>query len=217
MAISGTKPGVWPDGVNPSRLAGCLHTEVNIDTKIALLGVPDDTGVRMNNGRPGAILGPTAFRAALARYGKSEPAGFAWPGVYDAGDVHTGDSLQETHDRVTAVVGALLAEDLLPVMIGGGHDLTFPFVRAVAAEVGKPMHGVYFDAHLDVRAEEGSGMPFRRLVEDCGVRELHVHGMDEMANTAEHLSWFQGHGGRGAHPGGGRSGPMIPGRTVSCS
>ena len=195
MAIIGTKPGIWPTKIGPARFASRLHDEINIDTKVALLGAPDDTGVRMNGGRPGAILGPTAFRGALARYGAAEPGGFVWPGVFDAGDVLPGDSLGETHDRVTAATRELLDKDVIPVMIGGGHDLTYPFVRALAEEAEQPMVGVYFDAHLDVRDQDGSGMPFRRLIEHCGVRELHVHGLDTMANSAEHLAWFQSHGG----------------------
>lgn len=54
---------------------------------------------------------------------------------------------------------------------------------------------MYFDAHLDVREEAGSGMPFRRLVEDCGIGALHVHGLDRFANSDEHVRWFRAHGG----------------------
>jgi formiminoglutamase len=59
-----------------------------------------------------------------------------------------------------------------------------------------PLAGVYFDAHLDVRDTLGSGMPFRALVEQCGVRELHVFGLNPFANTREHAEWFKSHGGR---------------------
>lgn len=163
---------------------------------VVLLGVPDDTGVGLNNGRQGAAEGPAALRAALARYGNATPTGFTWPTVADAGDVEPGGSLEETHARVTAAAGQILDTGSLPVMIGGGHDLTFPFVRALCERLEKPPVGVYFDAHLDVRAESGSGMPFRRLVEDCGVRELHVHGLDQLVNSTDHTGWFQAHGGR---------------------
>ena len=59
-----------------------------------------------------------------------------------------------------------------------------------------PLAGIYLDAHLDVRPEPGSGMPFRSLVEGGHARELHVHGLDLNANTREHLTWFQTNGGR---------------------
>ena len=50
-------------------------------------------------------------------------------------------------------------------------------------------------AHLDVRAETGSGMPFRRLLEGGHARELYVQGLDRFANTAEHVAWFLANGG----------------------
>jgi formiminoglutamase len=101
----------------------------------------------------------------------------------------------------------MLERKLFPIAIGGGHDLTFPSVRAVIEHEkrhqvdGKapPLGGVYFDAHLDVRDTVGSGMPFRSLVEHCGVKELHVFGLNPFANTREHTEWFKSHGGRIHH------------------
>lgn len=161
---------------------------------MGLIGLADDTGVRMNGGRPGAAEGPRAFREALSRYGAATPEGWQWPGVFDAGDVVPGPNLTETHTRVTDAVAALLDAGLFPVGIGGGHDLTFAFARAVAGR-HPAMAAVYFDAHLDVRADAGSGMPFRALVEHCGVRGLRVHGFGEFVNASEHLDWFRDHGG----------------------
>ena len=152
--------------------------------------------MKLNGGRPGAAGGPAAFRAALARYGAAEPAlAEELPRVFDAGDVRPGKNLDETHARVTAAAAALLAHGLLPVAVGGGHDLTFPFVRAAAAKFPVPV-GIYFDAHLDVRETAGSGMPFRRLAEDCGVRALHLHGFRPLVNSRAHLAWFRAHGGK---------------------
>jgi arginase family enzyme len=144
--------------------------------------------------------------AALATYGVSHPAGWAWPVVLDAGDItpapgHDEAALRQTHERVTAAVAALMDAGLFPVGIGGGHDLTFPFVRAVARRETRPLSGVYFDAHLDVRETAGSGMAFRRLIEECGVRALHVHGLNPLANAREHVQWFTAHGGSVRAPG----------------
>ena len=163
---------------------------------VALLGMPDDTGVGLNGGRRGASEGPRGLREALSRLGVAEPGGWSWPRVFDAGDVTPGGTLAETHARVTEAARALHDRGMVPVGIGGGHDLTFPFVRALSEHLGTPPVGVYFDAHLDVREGEGSGMPFRRLVEDCGVAELHVHGLDPAVNSSAHVNWFASHGGR---------------------
>ncbi len=217
--------GEWPVDVNASRFAAGIERAAwppepgSCANRVGLLGLPDDLGVQLNHGRPGAAEGPTAFRGALARYGalESEPA-HAIPRVVDFGDalplqVAEPAALDETHRRVTAAARAIAESGYLPVAIGGGHDLTFAFVRGVleacgmtepgsASDQGGPgsigprLSGVYFDAHLDVRAEPGSGMPFRRLIEACGVGSLTVCGLDELSNTREHATWFQEHGGR---------------------
>ena len=188
-----TQPAKWR-AVAPGRFASTIRRDVPDGCAVALLGLPDDRGVKLNHGRTGAARGPAAFRAALASYGAAEPSSGPWPLVFDAGDVRPGRSLDETHDRVTVATSALLERGLFPIAIGGGHDLTFPFVRAVAAKFPK-LAGIYFDAHLDVRETAGSGMAFRRLIEDCGVPALHLHGFRPFVNSREHFAWFQAHGG----------------------
>ena len=190
-----TKPALWPGKIPAARFAATIKRDSAQGCQVALLGLPDDTGVRLNNGRPGAGGGPKAFRAALARLGAADSAAGQLPRVFDAGDIRPGRTLDETHRRVTAVTTALLDRGLFPIAIGGGHDLTYPFVRAVAQNFPKPT-GLYFDAHLDVRETKGSGMPFRRLVEDCAVPALHLHGFRPLVNSREHLAWFKAHGGR---------------------
>ena len=197
--ISHTKRFAWGQ-VAAGRFAETIRTDRADGCALALLGLADDTGVKLNNGRAGAAEGPEAFRRALARLGASEPAGVRWPRVFDAGDVVRGRTLEETHARVTAATTALLEMELVPVAIGGGHDLTFPFVRAVA-EKFSPLAGIYFDAHLDVRETAGSGMSFRRLVEDCGVKALEVHGFRLFVNSEAHVEWFTTHGGKIADEG----------------
>ncbi len=165
---------------------------------LGLIGLADDEGIRLNGGRPGAKAGPDAFRAALARYGVGSSAPLSSQNklpVVDAGNLVPGRELQETHERVAESVAELLSLGLLPVGIGGGHDLTWPLVRAVAESSGGPLHGIYFDAHLDVREEVGSGMPFRRLMEAGYVESLRCIGLDHFANSTEHLKWFLQHGG----------------------
>lgn len=166
---------------------------------VAILGMPDDTGVKMNGGRPGAKEGPSAIRRVLSRMGVDRPATFEWPTVYDAGDVlPAGDDLDETHRRVSEASASLTKAGLLPIGLGGGHDLTFAFVRGVidgSPESLKPRLGEYFDPHLDVREYKGSGMPFRQLIESCGVTKLLNTGMDAKVNSRDHYEWFLSHGG----------------------
>ena len=198
-------PFTQPAEVHPTTPARFASTIVRDlagarGCRAAILGIPDDTGVRMNGGRPGAAMGPRAIRAALAAYGVAEPAGgMGFAPVFDAGDVVPGSTLTETHDRVTSATEALIDLGLVPIALGGGHDLTFPFVRASCNKLGVRA-GLYTDAHLDVRAEPGSGMPFRRLIEDCGVTDLRVVGFRFFVNSREHHDYFTSRGGRVIQP-----------------
>ncbi len=115
--------------------------------------------------------------------------------MFDAGDVQpAGEDLDETHRRVTEAAGALIDAGLLPVGIGGGHDLTFGFARA-AAERRPGLAGVSFDPHLDVREQPGSGMPMRALIERCRVGRVDLFGHSPIVNSADHAHWFGEHGG----------------------
>lgn len=185
----------WPEGDPPRKLADRIRRETDPTDAVTILGFPDDAGVVMNGGRAGAADGPRAFRGALLRYGTARPAGFQWPGVVDAGDVEPAETLTETHRRASEASGRLVEGGALPVGIGGGHDFTYALVRGVAQGLDEPLTGIYLDAHLDVRPTEGSGMSFRRLVDEGHVGELHVHGLDPYATSPDHLAWFTDHGG----------------------
>jgi formiminoglutamase len=190
-----TTAGIWPDGIRDDRMAAFISRSDPAGCQVALLGLADDLGVRMNGGRVGAAEGPYAFRGALARYGTAVPSFGRLPRVFDAGDVAAGLTMAETHDGVTRVCRALLELDLIPVGIGGGHDLTYAMVRGLAEITRRPLYGIYFDAHLDVREEQGSGMSFRRILEECRLERLHVFGLDPFSNSAAHQAWFEANGG----------------------
>ena len=190
---------------SPARVASRIAADSAHGCRVALIGLADDLGVRLNAGRAGASSGPDAIRAALCGYGVADPHDIDFPGIFDAGNVTPapGDdaaALLETHRRVRETVREIVLAGLLPIGLGGGHDLTLPFVAGVidaCRQTGRPppLSGRYFDAHLDVRDTTGSGMPFRRLVEDHGVRRLTIEGFNPCANTRAHVEWFLGHGG----------------------
>lgn len=190
----------WPEDIPTARFASHIAQALPIECRVAIIGLADDLGVRLNGGRPGAREGPRAFRAALARYGTADPEGWRWARVFDAGDIepapgHDAAALARTHDRVYEAVSAILDANMTPVGIGGGHDLTLPFVRAVTAKRG-PLAGLYFDPHLDVRAEPGSGMAFRGLLESGAATSLINIGFSALTNSREHVDYFRSRRGR---------------------
>ncbi len=203
--IPNTTQPVWPAG-RPGRFADLVSSDAGARAPVALLGLPDDLGVRLNGGRPGAAQGPRAFREALARYGVADPSGWNWPKVFDAGDVtpapgNDAAALASTHQRVQAAARALCDAGYFPIAIGGGHDLTLAFVRGVlesrvaGGKKDKPA-GINFDAHLDVRPEPGSGMAMRALLESGLVRQIQNRGLNRLTASAAHIDWFEKHGGK---------------------
>lgn len=215
MILEHVAPAPWP-AMGAGRLAvGILRGDAARERlrrgagdgrAVALVGLPDDTGIVLNGGRAGAVAGPTAFRAALARYGtpfdllkRRVPE----MEVLDLGDVvpaEGGDvaALLETHARVTQALAAVHAAGFLPVCVGGGHDLTLPSVRALAAGLpGEMLGGINVDAHLDVREEPGSGMPFRRLIQEGALdaRRFVTFGAGRFVHQEEHVRWLEGKGG----------------------
>lgn len=203
--IPHTTPSAVSLATSPAKLGSAVRTGSTQGCHVAILGLPDDLGVRLNGGRPGAAKGPDAFRSVLSRYGVANPHGWTWPTIFDAGDVlpapgTDAKAMAATHTRVSEAAATLVRAGLIPVAIGGGHDLTFAFIRGVLQGLGRSTDNakasvLYFDAHLDVRDTPGSGMPFRALSQSCGVRKLHIHGYNPFVNASEHVEWFNAHGG----------------------
>lgn len=194
-----TRPALWPE-VRPGRFAATLRRESTEGCRAALLGLPHDLGVQLNGGRPGARRGPEAFRAAFASFGAP------WDGlrgraidvgVFDAGDVVPAEgsdeqALLETHRRIESAVSYFQERGLVTLCIGGGHDLSLPSLRAVSRRAGQPLGGINLDAHLDVRARVGSGMPFRALIEGkhLAPQRFVELGLGRFSNDRADLEWL---------------------------
>ncbi len=166
-------------------------------SEVVLVGCPQDEGVRRNRGRPGAALAPAEIRLAFYRYAVSEEhAGLR---LFDAGDVRLGENLEETHDRLHAVVRHFLADGRKVVVLGGGNDISFPDCAALAAAAGTVL-AFNIDRHLDVRSDapRNSGTPYRQLIEGGHLRRgaLHEVGINTFANSRSYLQWAEEQGVR---------------------
>lgn len=133
--------------------------------EIAILGCPQDEGVRRNNGRVGAADAPGAIREQfykLTTFNIKKK-------IIDIGDVRLGSSLEETHDTMTAVVKQILQDGKRLIVLGGGNDISYADGCAMAEVFGPEQWiGVNIDAQLDVRIaeERNSGTAYRLLLEE---------------------------------------------------
>lgn len=163
-------------------------------TTAAILGYACDTGVVRNSGRPGAAAGPAAFRKALGK--------LPWPvegpdQLWDAGDIECiGDALEATQELFSDKITDLLNQGILPIAIGGGHDIAFGHYLGIRNHLThtKTLGIINFDAHLDLRKPDPkghSGSPFYQIAGACNAQQTAFHyaciGMREDANPRELL------------------------------
>ncbi|HLG03836.1 MAG TPA: formimidoylglutamase [Bacteroidia bacterium] len=89
-----------------------------VATSLVFIGVNED---RRTVGNHGTAMAADQVRTHLYRLFQGE-----WPlSMADLGNIHAGNSPADTDFALKTVLGALLRKNITPVIIGGGHDLTY--------------------------------------------------------------------------------------------
>lgn len=165
---------------------------------VAIWGAPDDEGIHLNGGRPGAALAPREIRRFL--YKMTPPPRGPFPTSWvDLGNLTPGRPLVERHDQARSLARAVHEKGAFALSLGGGHDYGFPdgagFLDVTRGQ--RPLV-INFDAHLDVRpatASFHSGTPFRRLLEAFpGEFEFWELGLQPQCNAKAHVEWAEAQG-----------------------
>ncbi len=167
---------------------------------LVVVGCPDEAGLLLNEGRPGARRGPDVIREALYGLTVGCRPRVTQLTMVDAGNVRPGQDQQQTHDRVAEVVRALVGVARVVVLLGGSHDLSFPGVQGYALATGGKVGTLLLDAHLDVRDLRfglTNGSPFHALMEQGHLAgpDLVVVGAQPWANSPHYAEELQRQGG----------------------
>ncbi len=167
-----------------------------------LLGIPQDLGVRRNQGRPGAAKGPDAIRHALYRMTpEALHSDLSQLCLVDIGNLRTvGKTLEELHELQFRCVAHLLGQSECVIVLGGGHDIAYPNARAMLHHA-QECAVLVFDAHPDVRplgnGRAHSGSAFRQLLEGTPPfpgRRLAYIGLQPFAIARSHRQFLEQHG-----------------------
>lgn len=192
------------------RLGDLLTTAsaLRADTQcaVAVIGVPQHIGVVRNGGRAGAAEAPRAIRNALFRMATSAILDVMLDHrlvVIDMGDIEVeGRTLEEIHDQQCHVVHACMTSGMVPLVLGGGHDVAWPTINALNT-TGASYGVINIDAHADVRPlKEGglahSGSPFRQMLEAPSSKLLEgsftEFGLQSIAVSSSHLQYLSNKG-----------------------
>lgn len=166
---------------------------------VAVLGYPDDEGIRLNEGRPGAKEGPDAIRQWLYRmtpHPRQKIKGF-----FDLGNLKFESDLEHRHRDVAAAVEDLISKNHNVLALGGGNDYAFADGLGFLNSLKEGERGVVLniDAHLDVRElDRGltSGTPFYRLLESKHDFDFFEIGVQSQCNSKTHWDYVENKGGR---------------------
>lgn len=158
-----------------------------------IFGYPDDAGISLNGGRPGACDAPKTIRQFLYKMTPSQPLASA---VYDIGDLDIRSQLEVRHENAKNLNSFLQKKEIKTISLGGGHDYGYAdaggFLDAYIDQDEKPIV-INFDAHLDVRPTNNgynSGTPFYRLLSDYE-NKFHFFevGLQPQCNSLQHREW----------------------------
>lgn len=99
-----------------------IHTSSHFpgleDVKLALIGVCDD---RKAKGNEGCAAAPDVVRSRLYYLNCGDlPLQMA-----DLGNIMPGSDIADTYAALGTIVGELLEQKVIPIIIGGGHDITY--------------------------------------------------------------------------------------------
>lgn len=138
--------------------------------KFGIIGFKSDKGVYINNGRVGAVEGPTAIRSQLAKlpwhFGKDIT-------VYDVGNIDgPNHSLSQLQSSLAAAVKRMRDLDIYPIVLGGGHGTAYGHYLGLKSSLPKKeeLAVINVDAHFDLRPYDqtgpNSGTGFRQMFDD---------------------------------------------------
>ena len=179
--------------------------------QFVLLGIPEDIGVRANYGRGGAH---TAWKPALDSFLSQQSNEFLnGKNICVLGHVFV-DDLMETSNtlnvknknelqelrklvsiidtRVSEIVTKIILSGKIPIIVGGGHNNSYPIIKGCSLAINKPLHVINCDPHTDFRPLEGrhSGNGFSYAYQEKYMTNYSVFCMHEQYNTASVLNDF---------------------------
>ena len=199
------KPQSDPDDVRFGTFISKTNLSLLPETsRVAILGFPTDVGVERNGGRPGASRAPDEIRKYLYKL-TPDASHFAeccelLKTVVDLGNIECSRNLEQDQEHLAFVVAELLKKNIVPIVLGGGHETGYGHFLGYANNQTK-VNILNIDAHTDVRPlkdnQAHSGSPFRQalLHASAGCAHYKVMGLNPYTVAVVHLEFMKQHNG----------------------
>jgi formiminoglutamase len=184
---------------------------LNSNCKFVLLGIPEDIGVKANYGRGGAH---TAWKPALDSFLSQQSNEFLnGKEVCVLGHIFLEDLMEKSEslqaknktdmtqlrnlvsiidERVTEIITKIISCKKIPIIVGGGHNNSYPIIKGCSLALDKKINVINCDPHTDFRSLEGrhSGNGFSYAYKEDYMNNYSVFCMHEQYNTASVLKDF---------------------------
>ncbi|MGI8893312.1 MAG: formimidoylglutamase [Bacteroidia bacterium] len=112
------------------------------EVKIAIIGVPEDRGSKINKG---SVEAPDIIRKKLYRL---KQGNFKLT-IVDLGNINPGATLQDTYAALAGILVDLIKAGIMPVILGGSQDLAFAQYSAYQ-KLEQTVNIVNIDSHFDL-------------------------------------------------------------------
>lgn len=177
---------------------GDQHILEEHDFDFAILGFPDDEGIALNGGRPGAQAAPREVRTYLYKMTPHLSA-TRLPRILDLGDVVNKEKpLGERHEKGREITRTLAQMNKHWISLGGGHDYGYCDGAGFLDVFKDQAVLLNFDAHMDVRPTDkgfNSGTPFHRVLSEfSGHVDFAEIGIQNQCNSQAHIVWAKNKG-----------------------
>ncbi len=181
-----------------AQFVSALNEIETSTARFVLLGIPEDIGVRANQGIAGAA---TAWEPALRSLLNIQSTSFfngdelLVLGHFNFNDPANTDlsalqqKVPEIDDTVYPVIQKIIASGKTPIVVGGGHNNAYPIIKGASLALGAPIDAVNIDAHADLRPANGrhSGNAFSYAINDGFLIRYGLFGLQENYNNNEIL------------------------------
>lgn len=110
------------EGFLGSQLYSELDLQKSVDVQVAIIGIDETRN---------AFPMPYAAKADNVRYWLYQLAAFNKLKITDFGNMILGNSAADTYSAVSYITESLVSSGVIPIYIGGSHDLTLPIVEGL--------------------------------------------------------------------------------------
>ena len=171
----------------------------NTDARFVLFGIAEDIGVLANYGNAGTA---NAWQSFLLSFLNIQANDFTRTDLAVIGhlsfdelksniektSINEETRIQEYRNAVSIVDAAvcelvqfIISHNKIPIIIGGGHNNSYPIIKGTSLALKSTINCINVDAHIDYRRAEGrhSGNGFRYAKQEGFLKKYFVVGLHE--------------------------------------